>query len=123
MKQKMVLSLCLFFLGLPAFSQYYKGLYIDGFHQILGNQEKEDSLFTYIDNREINAIALYNLHNLDFSSYIQMNNLRSFINRAKTFHNIVEVAATAENAWFFENKILPYNHTSSLAEKFNVFND
>lgn len=122
MKLKMVFFISFFFFYSLGYCQYYKGLYIDGFHQILGNQEKEDSLFTYIDNREINAIALYNLQNLDFSSNLQMNNLRSFINRAKTLHNVTEVAATAENAWFFENKIIPYNQNSNLEERFNVFN-
>jgi hypothetical protein len=116
------LSFLFFFLVLQSYCQSYKGLYVDGFHQILGNQEREDSLFAYIDYQNFNSIALYNLHNLDFSSTQQMNDLRNFISDAKNSHNVTEITAVAENAWFFENKIVPYNQSSSTNEKFSVFN-
>lgn len=116
------LSFLFFFLVLQSYCQSYKGLYVDGFHQILGNQEREDSLFAYIDHQNFNSIALYNLHNLDFSSTQQMNDLRNFISDARNFHNVTEITAVAENAWFFENKIAVYNQSSSTNERFNVFN-
>ncbi|MFN5418666.1 MAG: T9SS type A sorting domain-containing protein [Flavobacteriia bacterium] len=104
------------------FSQNFKGIYIDGFNQILGNQQKEDSLFDYLRTNSFNSISLYNLHLLDFSSSSQMTQLRNFILKAKTNQNIIYVGAVAENAWFFENKILPYNLGSQANEQFNVFN-
>ncbi len=103
------LSFLFFCLVLQSHCQNHKGLYVDGFHQILGNQEREDSLFAYIDHQNFNSIALYNLHNLDFNSPQQMDDLRNFISEARILHNVVEITAVAENAWFFENKIVPFN--------------
>lgn len=105
-----------------SFSQNYKGIYINNFHLILGNEEKEDSLYDYLRTNNFTSIALYNLHQLDFSSSTQMNNLRNFISGARSEANIIDVTATAENAWFFENKILPFNLASNANEMMNVFN-
>lgn len=121
-KIKLILLTILLLSKFDGYSQNYKGIYIDGFHQILGNQQKEDSLFDYLRTNSFNSISLYNLHLLDFSSSTQMTQLRNFILNAKTNQNIIHVGAVAENAWFFENKILPYNLGSQANEQFNVFN-
>ena len=122
MLKKIFISLLFIGSNYFCFSQNFKGIYIDGFHQIVGNQQKEDSLFDYLRTNSFNSISLYNLHLLDFSSSTQMTQLRNFILNAKTNQNIVNVGAVAENAWFFENKILPYNLSSQANEQFNVFN-
>lgn len=122
MSIKFKLGILFFSFIFQSICQNHKGLYIDKFHQILGNQEREDSLFEYIDYHNFNSITLYNLHNLDFTSIQQMNDLQRFISDARILYNVTEITAVAENAWFFENKIIPYNQNSNFNEQFNVFN-
>ena len=100
----------------------FKGLYINKFDEILGNPAKEDSVLNYIYQNRFNSISLYDLHKVHFDSTPQVLQLASFIRRARLM-NVTRVGATAENAWFMENRIIPYNQSQrSAASKFNVLN-
>jgi hypothetical protein len=112
-------SLCHHFF---TFGQTYKGMYIDDFNIILGNQNKEDSLFAYIQTNQFSAVSLYDLHQIDLTQTSKRDELKSFISHLKTNLNVIDVIAVAENFWFFENKIIPYNIQVTDNEKFTVFN-
>ncbi|MBI2258762.1 MAG: T9SS type A sorting domain-containing protein [Flavobacteriia bacterium] len=104
------------------FSQDYKGLYVDQFHQIVGNINKEDSLLNYAKANGFNALTFYNLHQIDLSDGSNVLKLKNFISKAKLNYGIEEFSATAENFWFFENKILPFNQQVNNDEKFTCLN-
>lgn len=108
-------------------SQSIKGLYVDGFSQILGSTVKEDSLLNYAQQNGFNYLALYdlwpvhvanNLTNLSSSAV-----LATFIQRAKQNFGVAQVGAIGENLFFFNNVIQIYNtqHTNPL-QKFDVYN-
>ncbi len=114
-----------FFTSLPA--QTVKGLYVDGFNSILGNTLREDSLLNYAQLNGFNYLAFYQLHlvhaQYDMTNFNSIAPLAAFINRAKTQYGIQKVGAIAENYWFFENRIRPYNSAhSNTNEKFDVYN-
>lgn len=100
-----------------------RGIYIDKFSQILGNTSKEDSLLHYAQDSSFNYLALYDLHNLNFSNSTTMNKLASFIRNARENYGIEYVGAVCESYNSFQNKIAPYNNgRSNVLERFNVFN-
>ncbi len=100
-----------------------RGMYINGFDNILGNTIKEDSLLQYMQDSSYNYMALYDLHTLDFSSSNDMNMLSTFISRARTNFGVQHVGAVGESFSFFRDKIKPYNNAHTNAnEKFDVFN-
>ncbi len=124
----------LLFLLLSAFTsipiikaQSIKGLYIDGFSQILGNPEKEDSLLNYAQQNGFNYLTLYDLWPVhvtyDLTNVSTSVVLASFIENAKENYGIIQVGAAGENFFFFNNVIKPYNiqHTNPL-QKFDVYN-
>ncbi|MDQ3109806.1 MAG: T9SS type A sorting domain-containing protein [Bacteroidota bacterium] len=108
-------------------AQSVKGLYVDGFNSILGNTQREDSLLNYAQLNGFNYLALYELHlvhaQYDMTDFSSITPLADFISRAKTQFGILKVGATAENFWFFQNRVRPYNaaHTN-INEKFDVYN-
>ncbi len=100
----------------------FRGLYVDSIHVILGNMEKEQFLLDYLKSNRYNSISIYDLHKLDFTSHVQIGQLASLIRRAR-LNGVTRVGATAENAWFMANKIIPYNQSRrNMAERFNVLN-
>ncbi len=108
-------------------SQTVKGLYVNGFNNILGNTISEDSLLNYAQYNGFNYLALYDLwpihvtYNLTNSSTCTV--LANFIQRAKQNFGISQVGAIGENFYFFNNVIRIYNqqHTNPL-QKFEVYN-
>lgn len=110
-------------LSLTGQAQTLRGMYINGFDDILGNTVKEDSLLMYLQDSSYNYMALYDLHTLDFSSTSDMNMLSAFIVKARQQYGIPYVGAVGETRTFFTNKIKSYNNSRTSAdEKFNVFN-
>jgi hypothetical protein len=117
----------IFFFGTILSAQQVKGLYVDGFSNILNNTQAEDSLLNYAQSNGFNYLALYDLHVIqtqyDFTNYTTIAPLASFINRAKTQFGILKVGAIAENFWFFQNRIFVYNQAhTNVNEKFDVYN-
>jgi hypothetical protein len=108
-------------------SQTIKGLYVDGFFSILGNQDKEDSLLLFAQNNDFNYLTLYQVNQVNnnaplnnFSSSVPF---ASFISKAKTQFGITQIGVAGENYNFFKNNIIPYNQQHSLqSEKVDVFN-
>lgn len=122
----MHLRLLLFFV-LPAitgFSQTsFKGMYVNGFAEILGNPDKEDSLLRYAASNGFTSLSLYNLHLIDLEASNSVENLAHFIRRARIDYHLSEVGAVGENAGSFSNRILPFNLSrTDTNERFNVFN-
>lgn len=118
-------SLFLLF-GATLSAQSVKGLYVDGFINIIGNTQSEDSLLNYAQANGFNYLALYDLQlvhaQYNMTNFSSIAPLASFINRAKSQFGILKVGAIAENFWFFQNRIRPNNiaHTNPL-EKFDVY--
>lgn len=108
-------------------AQTVKGFYVDGFHTILGNTAKEDSLLTFAQNNGFNYLMLYNLHNVNQQhSMINTSSsalLANFIYKAKTQFDILEIGGGSENFEFIRDIIHVYNtqHTNPL-EKIDVYN-
>ncbi|MBP6334786.1 MAG: T9SS type A sorting domain-containing protein [Bacteroidia bacterium] len=100
-----------------------RGLYIDEFSQILGNSTKEDSLLDYAQDSSFNYLALYELHAISFTNATKVNQLASFIRRARENFGVQYVGAVGESYSTFQSKIAPYNNgRTNSNEKFNVFN-
>jgi hypothetical protein len=104
-----------------------KGLYVNGFASILGNQDKEDSLLRYARQNGFTYLALYELHIVhaahDLTTVPTSQVLADFIAKAKNQYGIAEVGAVGENAWWFNNIIHVYNSIHpSAAEQFDVYN-
>ncbi|TXD56783.1 hypothetical protein ES044_16265 [Polaribacter sp. IC066] len=102
-------------------------LYVDSFNAILGNQEKENELLTFVKNNEFKAIILYELHiiakRIDMSNPKTNTILAKFINLAKKQYEVQEVIASAENKSFFINHISAYNKSRlKSSEKFDGLN-
>lgn len=119
------LLITLLLLSSGAYSQTtdLRGIYIDNFSQILGNTVKEDSLLHYAQDSSFNYLALYDLHNINFSNANSVNTLASFIRRARENYGIINIGAVGESYSTFRDKIAPYNNAHTNAnEKFNVFN-
>ncbi len=115
------ISCCL--LSIVAHAQ--RAMYIDGFNTIINNATSKNNLLQYAKNQNITYLILYDLHlvhnqhNLTTASTNQI--LADFIKDAKQNYGISKIAAAGENAWFFQNRIMAYNNTRSLAsEKFDV---
>jgi Secretion system C-terminal sorting domain len=100
-------------------------LYVNGFNTILNSATERTMLLQYAQSHQITQLNLYDLHlvhnehNLTNAATNQI--LADFISNAKTNFGIVKMTATAENAWFFQNRIMAYNATRTLAtEKFDA---
>ncbi len=100
-----------------------RGIYVNGFDDILGNSAEEDRLLQYAQDSSFNYLALYDLQAINLSSSTNANKLASFMNRARTNYGVQYIGAVCESYSSFQNKIAPYNNGRSNAnEKFNVFN-
>lgn len=100
-----------------------RGIYIDHFSDILGNQNKEDSLLNYAQDSSFNYIAMYDLHNLNLSNSTTADKLGAFIKRARDNYGVQYVGAVGENYSSFRDKIGPFNLSrTDDHERFNVFN-
>jgi hypothetical protein len=111
-------------LVLTSFAQTpFKGMYVNGFADILGYTEQEDSLLEYAESNGFTALSLYNLHSIDLTETITVESLAAFLRKARVDHALTEIGAIGENANGFRNRILPYNLSrTDTNERFNVFN-
>ena len=108
----------------PMLTPPIRGLYVDDFHNILGNIAKENAVLTYAQAKGFNYLALYELHYFDFNTDRDRSKLAAFIYKAKHDYGILQVAATGEIASFFNNRILAQYQASRTnpLEKFDVLN-
>jgi hypothetical protein len=127
MKHKYLIALLAFYLiSFRSEAQQtpsFRGIYVNGFAQILGNTVKEDSLLQYAVDSSFNYLALYDLHTINFSNSTQVNRLSSFLRKARENYGIQDIGAVGESYSTFQSKIGPYNNSRTNAnEKFTTFN-
>lgn len=103
-----------------------RGMYVNGFNTLLGNQQKEDSLLNYAQRNNFNYLALYNLLSINDSySLIDKGasiDLANFIQKAKQKYGIKQVGAVGESYEFFYNLIRVYNEQHDPIQRFDVYN-
>lgn len=101
------------------------GIYVDKFHLILGDVQKEDELLTFCQNRNVNYLMLYDVWRFPIQNSTDPKTLQlvSFIKKAKTSYGILQVGVSGETAAFFQDMVYPYNaiHTNT-SEKIDVYN-
>lgn len=108
-------------------SQEIKGMYVDGFASILGDEIKEDSLLQFAQNNGFNYLTLYQLHvvnaNTPLADFNAASSFANFISKAKNQYGILEIGAAGENYNSFYNSIHQYNlqHPAD-SQKVDVFN-
>jgi hypothetical protein len=100
-------------------------LYVDDFKNILDNSARKTSLLAYAQSHEITELILYELHlvntvhNLSNAATNQI--LADFIKSAKSNYGITRISAAGESANWFQNNIITYNASRTLAtEKFDA---
>jgi hypothetical protein len=100
-------------------------LYVNDFKNILDNPSRRTALLAYAQSHQITELILYelhlvnNVHNLSNATTNQI--LADFIKLAKTNYGITRMSAAGESANWFQNNIITYNATRSLAsEKFDA---
>ena len=101
-------------------------LYVNNFENILGNETAENELLAYSQNNGFETLLLYGLHIINSNHNLQnpATNiiLANFIYKAKTSYGVLDVGATAENAWFFTNVINVYNNSrNNPLEKLDTY--
>lgn len=107
------------------FAKAERSLYVDDFANILNDAALKTSLLEYAQNNEITYLLFYELHLVhnehDLTNPVTNQILADFLADAKQNYGITKVAATSENAWYFENRIIAYNESRTNAdEKFDV---
>jgi hypothetical protein len=123
MNKFFTLLFCIFFF--PQALNAKRFLYVDDFKNILDNATRRTALLEYAKNHQIDELILYelhlvnNVHNLSNATTNQI--LADFINNAKTNYGVSQVSAAGETANWFQNNIMTYNSTRSVAtEKFDA---
>ena len=100
-----------------------RGMYVDGFKCILGNNrsslsEEETALLEYAQNNDIKYLALYDLDHI-FGNSTREGQLNFFIVQAKSNFGILEVGAIGDSKEFFDD-VIAYNNDANNAGKFEV---
>lgn len=91
-----------------------RGLYVDGFENILGHEDLENLLLTIASENQFDYLALYGLHLVSMG-----NQLSDFIAKAKNEYQIDEIGAIGENIGFFDD-VEEFNQNH--AHRFDVLN-
>lgn len=117
--------LTLFCLFLCQLSKAERSMYVDDFANILNDAGLKTNLLEYAEANEITYLLFYELHLVhnehDLTNPATNQILADFLADAKQNYGITKVAATSENAWYFENRIIAYNESRTNAdEKFDV---
>lgn len=101
----------------------YRGLYVNSFQNILGNQTNEDKLLNYAIANRYNYLTLYGVDGINFSNTTNTNNFAAFIKKAKTQYGILQIGVIGESSNFFLQTISPYNRLRTTNfEKVDVYN-
>jgi hypothetical protein len=94
--------------------QFYRGLYVNDFEEILSDSIRVDQLFQWSEQEEINAFSIYDLHIIlnDSTNYEK---LRNFISKARN-HGIEKVIGVVGGSYTFEYCFLPYQESTKEAD-------
>ncbi len=125
---KSLLMMILMAVSTFAHSQSLKGLYVDDFKSIIGNQSKEDMLLSYAKSNEFNYLILYNttdIHRQQYPLDDEQGSIvwKRFIHKAKSEYDLFKIGVVGEKAASF----LPANNYNQLVDnnpldKIDVFN-
>ncbi len=109
------------------FQNNTRGIYINNFKEIIGNQVAEDEMLSFVQNEGFNYLLLYNLHHIQTQMFDITNEdtatpLIEFIEKAKTQYGINEVGAVGEKLTSYDKMIL-YNEivNHNPNQKIDVF--
>lgn len=104
-----------------------RGIHINNFKEIIGNQLAEDEMLSFVQKEGFNYLLLYNLHHIHTQMFDITNKdsaipLINFIKKAKTQYGIIEVGGVGEKFASF-NKMTLYNKNiqKELFQKIDVF--
>ena len=108
--------------------QNLKGLYVDNFKSIIGNQEKEDVLFEYAKSHDFNYLILYNTAEINRNLF-PLDQPKGqevwlhFIRQAKTEFKILKIGIVGEKSASFIPATI-YNEfvKNNPLESIDVFN-
>ena len=125
---KLLLSAIVLLFANSIIAQGTKGMYVNDFKNIIGDEEKETELLTYAQQQGFNYLLLYNMYwihgNLfDLTDPVAAQPLADFIERAKTEFGVLEVGAVGEKRSSFD-KLVIYNENfdSNPNQQFDIFN-
>jgi len=124
---KTTLLFLLLLLIQPAFSQQIRGLYVNGFSDILGDTEREDSLLRFAENNGFNYLTLYEMHivhaNSPLTSLSSSATFANFVQKAKTQYNIAQIGVASENFNAFNDVYHVYNQQHpTFNQRIDVYN-
>lgn len=109
------------------FQNNTRGIYINNFKEIIGNQTAEDEMLSFVQNEGFNYLLLYNLYHIqtqmfDITSEDTATPLIEFIEKAKTQYGIIEVGGVGEKFASFDKMTL-YNEVvnQNPNQKIDVF--
>lgn len=99
----------------------YRGIYVNKFDSILGNEREENALLNWCVSNNFNAISLYDL-NLIMSNSQRVVQLARFIRKARVTFNIDQVAAVRGSSDNFIQTAKYDSSRTDLKERFSVYN-
>lgn len=114
--------------GTNGFSQSLKGLYVDDFFNIIGNQTKEDQLLSYARSNGFNYLILYNTAKIHREKYpLDSKNgsliWKNFIHKAKSDFAIQKIGVVGEKAAsFIPANIYNKNVNQVFTDRIDVYN-
>lgn len=125
---KIILLIILGINGEISFAQSLKGLYVDGFFNIIGNKQEENKLLIYAKENAFNYLILYNTTKIHRTKYALDNVIGStiwkqFIHKAKSEYAINKIGVVGEKASSF----LPASKYNNIVnnkplDRIDVFN-
>ena len=98
----------------------YRGLYVDGFSRILGNNSLEDSLLNWCVSNNVNAISLYDLNTVMGDE--RYADLAIFVKKARVTYGISQVAAVRGSTANFTQNATYDASRADLNERFTTYN-
>lgn len=99
----------------------YRGVYVNSFDDILGNLAAEDSLLTWCQAHNFNAISLYSLNAVMGDE--RYTSLARFMRKARTGgYGITQIAAVRGSSANFTQNANYDKARADLNERFNVYN-
>jgi hypothetical protein len=94
-----------------------RGLYVDGFENILGQRIQEDRLLRFVTVNDFSYLILYDLHKL----WHERKALERFMRYARKYSRNLEIGAAGENRLFFD-RVKAYNQSVDASARINILN-
>jgi len=124
----LIAFILILFSGLASNAQSIKGLYVDGFFNIIGDYQKENKLLRYAEINDFNYLILYNTAKIHRQKYPLNTKMGTkvwaeFIKKAKSKYSIKKIGVVGEKAASFIPVII-YNNLvdQNPVKRIDVFN-